>query len=58
VELHNLYPLPIIITAIKSRRRWARHAVRMGVMRNAYQILVGEPEGNNSGNLGLVAELY
>jgi hypothetical protein len=30
---------------IKSRRRWARHVARMGTRRNAYRILVGEPEG-------------
>jgi hypothetical protein len=31
---------------IKSRRlRWAGHAARMGVKRNAYKILVGKSEG-------------
>jgi hypothetical protein len=31
---------------IKSRRmRWAGHVTRMGERRNAYRILVGEPEG-------------
>jgi hypothetical protein len=31
---------------IKSRRiRWARHVEQMGVLRNAYRILVGAPEG-------------
>jgi hypothetical protein len=31
---------------IKSRRmRWAGHAARMGERRNAYRILVGNPEG-------------
>jgi hypothetical protein len=30
---------------IKSRRmRWARHAARLGERRNAYRILVGNPE--------------
>jgi hypothetical protein len=32
-ELHNLYVLPNVIRAIKSRRmRWVRHAARMGDM--------------------------
>jgi hypothetical protein len=32
---------------IKSRRmRWAGHVARMGDKRNAYGILVGNPEGN------------
>jgi hypothetical protein len=45
-ELHNLYSLPSIIRMIKSRRvRGAEHVARMGVKRNAYKILVGEPEG-------------
>jgi hypothetical protein len=31
---------------IKSRRmRWAGHVAQMGEKRNAYRILVGEPEG-------------
>jgi hypothetical protein len=31
---------------IKSRRvRWAGHVARMGTKRNAYRILVGNPEG-------------
>jgi hypothetical protein len=31
---------------IKSRRmRWAGHVARMGEKRNAYRLLVGEPEG-------------
>jgi hypothetical protein len=37
---------PSIIRMIKSRRmRWAGHVARMGEKRNAYRILVGEPEG-------------
>jgi len=40
-ELHSLYASPI-----KSRKmRLAEHAARIGDMRNAYQILVGNPEG-------------
>jgi hypothetical protein len=32
---------------IKSRRmRWAGHVARMGENRNAYRILVGNPEGS------------
>jgi hypothetical protein len=27
------------------RMRWAEHVARMGQKRNAYRILVGEPEG-------------
>jgi hypothetical protein len=37
---------PNIIRMIKSRRlRWAGHIARMGAKRNAYRILVGNPEG-------------
>jgi hypothetical protein len=44
-ELHNLYAFPSIIRMIKSRRmRWAGHVARMGEKRNAYRILVGQPE--------------
>jgi hypothetical protein len=45
-EIHNLYSSPNVIRMIKSRRmRWAGHVVRMGERRNAYRILVGNPEG-------------
>jgi hypothetical protein len=45
-ELHNLYCSPSIIGIIKSRRmRWEGHVARMGEKRNAYRILVGNPEG-------------
>jgi hypothetical protein len=45
-ELHNLYSSPSIIRMIKSRRmRWVGHVERMGEKRNAYRILVGNPEG-------------
>jgi hypothetical protein len=41
-ERHNLYSSPSIIRMIKSRRmRWAWHRIK----RNAYEILVGRPEG-------------
>jgi hypothetical protein len=44
-ELHNLHASPNIIRVMKSRRmRWAGHVPRMGEMRNAYRILVGNPE--------------
>jgi hypothetical protein len=44
-ELHNLYSSPSIIRMIKSRRiRWAGNVTRMGAKRNAYRILVGNPE--------------
>jgi hypothetical protein len=45
-ELHNLYSSPSIIRIIKSRRmRWAGNVARMGEKRNAYSLLVGNPEG-------------
>jgi hypothetical protein len=45
-ELHNLYSSPSIIRMIMSRSmRWADHVARMGERRNAYRILVGNPEG-------------
>jgi hypothetical protein len=42
-----LYASPNIIKVIKWRSmRWAGHAARMGdITRNAYNILVGKPEG-------------
>jgi hypothetical protein len=45
-ELHNMYCSPSIIRMMKSRRmKWVGHVARMGEKRNAYRILVGEPEG-------------
>jgi hypothetical protein len=45
-KLHNLYSSPSIIRMIKPRRmRWAGYVARMGTDRNAYRILVGNPEG-------------
>jgi hypothetical protein len=45
-EFHNMYSSPSIIRMIKSRRmRWAWHVTRTGEKRNAYKILVGNPEG-------------
>jgi hypothetical protein len=41
-----MYSSPGIIRLNKSRRmRWAGHAARMEEKRNAYRILVGQPEG-------------
>jgi hypothetical protein len=46
-ELHNLYASPNIIRVKKKSRRirWAGHVARMGELRNAYNILVGNTEG-------------
>jgi hypothetical protein len=45
-ELHNSCASTDITRLTKSRRmRWAGHVARMGDMRNAYNILVGKPEG-------------
>jgi hypothetical protein len=44
-ELNNFYSTPSIIRLMKSRRmRWAGQVARMGEKRNAYRILVGNPE--------------
>jgi hypothetical protein len=45
-ELLGLYSSPSIIRVIKARRmRWVGHVARMGEVRDAYNILVGRPEG-------------
>jgi hypothetical protein len=44
-ELHNVYTSPNIIPVINQGERCAWHVARMGEMRNAYNILVGKPEG-------------
>jgi hypothetical protein len=45
-ELHNFYVSPNISRMNKSRKMgFAGHVARMGEMRNAYNILVGKPEG-------------
>jgi hypothetical protein len=41
-ELHNFYLFPSVIRITKSK---AGHVVRIGEKRNAYRILVGNPEG-------------
>jgi hypothetical protein len=43
-ELHNLHGSPYANRAIKSRTRWAGHVVRIGEVRNAYEVMVGKPE--------------
>jgi hypothetical protein len=45
-ELHKLNSSPNIIRMMKSwRMRWAGHGAQMGKTRNAYNTLVGKPEG-------------
>jgi hypothetical protein len=45
-ELHVSYSSLSIIRIIKSRRmRWVGHVARMGEKKNAYRLLVGNPEG-------------
>jgi hypothetical protein len=45
-ELHNWYSSSSTIRMLKSRRMiWAGNVVRMGEKRNAFRILVGQPEG-------------
>jgi hypothetical protein len=45
-ELHNFYSSPSIVRMIKPRvMRWAGYVARMRENRNAYRILVRNPEG-------------
>jgi hypothetical protein len=45
-HLHNLYGSTNIIRMLKSRRiRWAGNVARMGEIRNAQNILVGNTDG-------------
>ena len=45
-ELHALYSSPNIIRSLKSRRlRWTGHVAHMEQSRNAYRVVVGNPEG-------------
>jgi hypothetical protein len=44
-ELNDLYSLPIIVRAIKSRgMRWAGRVACMGKRKSVYRILMGKPE--------------
>jgi hypothetical protein len=44
-ELHTLYSSPYFIRVIEARRmRWVGHAAQMGEKRNAYKVLVVNPE--------------
>jgi hypothetical protein len=48
-ELHILYPSPNIIRVTKSRRmRWAEHVARIGEIRNAAIIWLGNLKGGKS----------
>jgi hypothetical protein len=48
-KLRDLYSSPNIIRIIKSRKmRWAGHVALMWEKRNAYRLLVGEPEGKET----------
>jgi len=44
-ELRDLYSLPNIVRAVKSRMRWAGHVAHMGEERGVHRVLVGKPEG-------------
>jgi hypothetical protein len=45
-ELNDLYTLPNIVRAVKSRRMsWAGYVARMGEERGVHMVLVGKPEG-------------
>jgi hypothetical protein len=48
IKKYGLYSSPSIVRVIKARRmRWAGHVVHMGEVRDAYNILVGRPEGRS-----------
>jgi hypothetical protein len=47
-EMHNLYSSNIIRVVKSWRMRWVGHVARKGEIRNAFIILVAEPEGNRS----------
>ena len=48
-QLHGLYSSPNIIRSLKSGQlKWAGHVARMEQSRNAYRVLVGKPEGNET----------
>ena len=53
-ELNGLYSTPNIVRVIKSRRmRWAGHVARMGEERGTYKVVVGKPERDRWGDLGV-----
>jgi hypothetical protein len=45
MHIRNQSFLTLKGTFINGRMRWAGHVARMGEKRNAYRILVGNPEG-------------
>jgi hypothetical protein len=53
-ELHNFYALSVIIRVLQSRRmRLTEQLARMVEVRNAYNTLVGKPEGKRDEAEGL-----
>jgi hypothetical protein len=47
-ELHDLYSSQSTSRLMMARRiRWAGHVARIGEKRNAYRLLVGNPEGRS-----------
>jgi hypothetical protein len=44
-ELNDLCSSSNIFRVIKSRMRWAGHAMHMGEVRGGYRVLVWKPEG-------------